>query len=71
MFQDKCKVEESVADPGFLEGLAWFRYTVAREFLEATPTFGKTTPISIVFETNYQPYQSNRSVFERISSKAF
>ena len=30
---------QAVADPGFLEG--GFRYTFAREFLEATPTFGR------------------------------
>ena len=36
-----------VADPGFLEGGLW--YTLACEILEATPTLGKTTPISIVF----------------------
>ena len=60
----------TVADPGFLEG--GFYYIVAREFLEATPTFGaKPRPLPIVFEIIYQLYQSNRSVFERISSKAF
>jgi hypothetical protein len=58
-----------VADPGFLKGGFW--YTPVREaraiFYKPRPLWGKkTTPISIVFETNYQPYQYYRSVFERI-----
>ena len=58
----------AVADPGFLEGgvLVHSCTRSACEILEATPTLGKTTPILIIFETNYQPYQSSRSVFERI-----
>ncbi len=57
-----------VADAGFLEG--GFRYTIAREAraknLEATPTLINPRPFSIVFERNYLPYQSNRSVLDRI-----
>ena len=49
---------KTVADSGFLKG--GLQYS-AHEILEATP-------ILVVFETNYQ---SNRSVFEWISSKAF
>jgi hypothetical protein len=32
------------------------------KFLDATPTFGQNHDC---FEKNFQPYQSNRSVFER------
>ena len=39
----------------------------ARKILEATPTLGQNhAHFDRFFETDYQPYQSNRSVFERI-----
>jgi hypothetical protein len=54
----------SVADSGFGEG--GFYYRGVRESLEATPTFGKNHAHFDRLERNFQPYQSNRSVFERI-----
>ena len=61
----------TVADPGFLEGggstkVVWHCAQSARKILEATPTLGQNHAHFDRFETNYQPYQSNRSVFERI-----
>ena len=55
-----------MADPGFLKGGCG---TVLRaKFEKPRPLWEKPRPFSIVFEINYQPYQSNRSVsirFER------
>jgi hypothetical protein len=42
------------------------RALCAHEFLDATTTFGKNHAHFDRFERNFQPYQSNRSVFERI-----
>ena len=43
----------------------------ARIFRSHAHFWTKPRPLSIVFETVYQLFQSNRSVFEPISSKAF
>jgi hypothetical protein len=53
----------TVADSGLGEGGS---SSGASKFLDATPTFGKNHAHFDRFERNFQPYQSNRSVFERI-----
>ena len=55
----------TVVDPGFIEGGFW--YTLACEIFRGHTHFlSETTPISIIFETNYEAYQSNLSIFEQI-----